>query len=71
MRLTDNEVTIQSSEKHMKWLDRSFKKFISDLQLPIYGKMEHFNYYDCFAAFVKYVFEMSHRKEWEDREENI
>ena len=55
----------------MKWLDRSFKKFVSDLQLPIYGKMEHFNYYDCFAAFVKYVFEMSHRKEWEDREENI
>ena len=60
MRLTAKEKEIQGSEKHMSWLDRSFKQFVSDLQLPIYGKMEHFNYYDCFAAFVKYVFEMSH-----------
>ena len=71
MKLTERELEIQESEKHMRCLEWAFKCLISELQLPIYGKMEHFNYYDCFAAFVKYVFGESHRKDYIKRKEII
>ena len=71
MRLTEREERICESDKHMRWLEWSFKQFISALQLPIYGKFEHFNCYDCFAAFVKYVFEESHRQDYSKRVKRI
>ena len=71
MTLSEKEVLIQDSAKHMRCMEWSYQKFISDLNLPIYGKMEHFNYYDCFAAFVKYVFVESHTKDYDDRQERI
>lgn len=31
MKLTDNEMQIKKSEKHMRWLEWSFKQFVSGL----------------------------------------
>lgn len=55
----------------MRPLERQFQKYIGDLHLPVYGKVEYFNYHDCLAEFAKQVFSDTHRKEYEERAKRI
>ena len=41
------------------------------MQLPVYDKVQYFNFYDCLAAFSTQVFSEQHKIDYENRKIRI
>ena len=56
MPLTEQERELKAKPELLGLLERSTRRLIADLKLPIYDHLKYFNFHDCLAAFVKQVF---------------
>ena len=69
--LEDYEEKIKNNKRIYKKFKWHFSHFIGTMNLPIYHNFKHFNFHDCFTAFVKNVFAESHTKKYNDRIKRI
>ena len=66
-----HEGQIKKDKALMCYLEKAFSYLIGQMQIPIYGHFEFFNFHDCLAALVKHGFSTQHRKDYEERMNRI